>query len=71
MATSSLIGDQYLPQIQDALAKLDLAEKELELARRAGLNTLPGGAQLDTLATQVSTARSALMGIKQVYFPNS
>jgi hypothetical protein len=69
MSTSQLIPDSMLPVIQKALSDLDTAEKELELARRAGLFNTPAGAQLSGLVQQVTDSRTALMNIKQVYFP--
>lgn len=69
MSASQIIPDSMLPQIQKALADLDTAEKELELARRAGLFNSPAGAQLQALANTVQESRTALTNIKQVYFP--
>lgn len=69
MSTSAIITEQHLPMLQKSLSDLDAAEKELELARRAGLFETAQGAALKDLVKQVSDARQLLLGIKQTYFP--
>lgn len=69
MSSSTIIPDSVLPVIQQALSDLDTAEKELELAKRAGLFSTPGGAQLADMAKKIADARTQFMNIKQVYFP--
>lgn len=69
MSASKLIPDSLLPEINKSLADLDTAEKELELARRAGLFNTPSGKQLQDMVQQVNDARTSLTNIKQVYFP--
>lgn len=69
MSTSQIIPDSMLPEIIKALADLDTAEKELELARRAGLFDHPAGVPLADMVQTVKDARTRLLGIRQVYFP--
>lgn len=71
MANSTIIDEKYLPQIDQALSALDTADRELELAQRAGLFKGPRGAELQALVQKAQALRDALMGIKQVYFPPS
>lgn len=68
---SPAMGPEKLQQIQDALKKLDAAETEVQLAKRAGIHELPGGEAIATAQDQINTARSQLLKIKNVYFPNS
>lgn len=69
MANSQIIDEKYLPLIEQALADLDKADRELELAQRAGLFKGPRGAELQQLQARVAGNRDALMSIRQVYFP--
>jgi len=69
MSTSTIVGNEMLPVIQKGLSDLDTAEKELELARRAGLFDTASGPHLTELVKKVSDARNQLMNLKQVYFP--
>lgn len=69
MTTSTIIGPGMLPVITKALADLQTASAELELARRAGLFAGTQGTQLSDLVTKVADAQQQLLAIKQVYFP--
>lgn len=69
MATSTIIDESYLPKIREALANLDTLEKELELARRAGLHLAPGGLDIDLFMQQLEQQRSLFRQILSVYFP--
>lgn len=71
MANSSIIDEKYLPLIQQAMDDLAKADRELELAQRAGLYKGPRGAELQALEKRVQGAREALSAIRQVYFPNA
>lgn len=69
MAVSSIVTDEHLPVINSALDKIGRAEKELDLATRAGLHKLPGGESLNTAGQKLAEAKTNLLNIKQVYFP--
>lgn len=68
---SSILNDTHLQQINDALAKLDTADNEIQLALRAGLQNMPNGQQISQLEAQSKAARDTLLRIKNTYFPNS
>ena len=67
---SNVITPQHLEQINDALGKLQEAQKEIALAERAGLVAGPGGTSLADYKRQVEDSMAKLKQIKAVYFPN-
>ena len=60
---------ENLAMINENLAKLDHAEREVETAMRAGVHELPGGESIAQAKEQIKTLRSQLLRIKNVYFP--
>lgn len=57
------LTQDHLRQIQDGLHFIGLAETQIELAQRAGLDVSDQKAKL-------VDAKAKLLQIKQVYFPN-
>lgn len=68
-SSSTILGEQHLKQINDSLASLDRASKELAMAKRAGLTVGANGESIDALTTKVENAQAKLRQIKNVYFP--
>ena len=62
MSLSTIVGDEKLPELQDKLKQLDLADKEIELMTRAGIDTTDA-------KKQSKEARDALLKIKNAYWP--
>lgn len=63
MATNStIINDNHLPQINDALAKVQLAQNEINLAKQAGIDVSAQQAQL-------TDSNNKLLALKRTYFP--
>jgi hypothetical protein len=67
---SNVLTTQHLSDINDAISKLEEAQKEIALAERAGLHSGPGGTQLVDYKRQVEDSMARLKQIKAVYFPN-
>lgn len=61
--TSNPLTPEHLQQINDALEKLDVAEKQAKLAERAGFD-------VSSQFQQIADNRARLLQVKQVYFPN-
>lgn len=59
---NSPLNPYHLDQINTALAAIDSAQKQINLATAAGID-------VSQQANQLNTARQQLMQIKQVYFP--
>jgi hypothetical protein len=57
-----VLDEAHLSSINEGLAKLDEAERQIKLARQAGVD-------VGTWPTQVSDTRGKLLAIKQTYFP--
>jgi hypothetical protein len=70
MALSKIITEEALPQINNALDALNTFDNEIALAERAGLMTGPNAAALTDLKAKADKARTTLLAVKQVYFPN-
>lgn len=68
---SALITSEHKTQVLDALAKLDKALQEIDMAERAGLTVGVNGEKLTALKAKAEEAKSRLLQIKNVYFPNS
>lgn len=69
MALSKIITEEALPQINAALDALATFDKEVELAKRAGLVSGEDAATLTALEAKANKARDTLLSVKQVYFP--
>ena len=66
---STIITPEHLKQVNDALAKVAVAERELEMAKRAGFTTGANGQKLTDLETQLTDLKDRLLKVKNVYFP--
>lgn len=72
MATSSsILTAEHQKQVNDSIAKLKEAQKELDMAERAGLTTGPQGQKIADAKTQVKDLLDRLQQIKNVYFPGT
>lgn len=58
----SPLTHMHLGQIQDALRVIDQAEKQIELARRAGID-------VSKQDSECKESKEKLLRIKNVYFP--
>lgn len=67
---SNILTPQHLDQINSSLKQLEEAQREIALAKRAGLHSGPGGVQLAEYEKQVNDSMDKLKSIKAVYFPN-
>lgn len=56
------LNEQHLTQINDGLRQADEAMRQIELAKRAGLD-------VSLQEQQVQATKARLLQIKQVYFP--
>lgn len=65
------LSEQDLQRINDNLMQLDQAQKEVDLAKRAGLHELPNGEAITNAETQITQLRAQLQRVKNTYFPNS
>jgi len=63
MSVSTILGPEHLAQIDEALAGLKQAKKELQLAKQAGL-------PVEDMETELNDTENRLLKIKSVYFPN-
>lgn len=70
ITASTILNEQHLNKINEALAKLQTTQKEIEMAKRAGLTTGPNGESLAKMEEQVKGLEQQLRQIKSVYFPN-
>ena len=59
---STILGEEHLASINDALAKAKTAESEIKLAKLAGIDVSAQEAEL-------KASLDKLHSIKQVYFP--
>lgn len=72
MSTSSnILTPAHQKSIEESIAKLKSAQKELDMAERAGLTTGPNGQKLADAKTQVKDLLDKLQQIKNVYFPGT
>jgi hypothetical protein len=62
MGLSTIVKDSDLDDIRDKLKQLDVADKELELLRRAGVDTAEA-------QKQSASARDSLLKLRNTYFP--
>jgi hypothetical protein len=60
--SSRLVTDNHLIQVNNALDNIRLAQNEIDLAKRAGIDVTAQQKQLDD-------SKSKLLQFKQVYFP--
>lgn len=56
------LNEQHYQQIKDGLAQADEALRQIDLAKRAGLD-------VSAQEKQVAETKARLLSIKQVYFP--
>lgn len=61
-SASTLLTDQHLQTIKDALAQLDRAQAELNLAKQAGID-------LPNHQAEIDATRTKLQAMRQTYFP--
>ena len=67
---STILNQQHLQDINKAIEQLKAAQKEIDMAKRAGLHTTAQGAQLLEQEKQAAAALEQLQRIKNTYFPN-
>jgi hypothetical protein len=60
----SPLTDDHLSQIVNGLSQIDLAEKQIVLAKQAGID-------VSAAEKQLQEAKTRLMALKRTYFPNS
>lgn len=65
---NSPLNDNHLQQLNNALSAAKVAEVQIEMARRAGINQIPGST-IDELDNLNKDNVTKLRNIKQVYFP--
>lgn len=70
MGSSTILTTKHLEQVNASLAQLGEAEKELALAKRAGLQSTVAGQSIPELEAKIADLQGKLRAIKQVYFPN-
>jgi hypothetical protein len=58
-----VLTEQHLADIQKAMDNLNEAERQIKLARQAGLDT-------GAYETELKKTREQLTALKQTYFPN-
>jgi len=61
---NSPLTDQHLQQIQAALSASTIAEQQIALAKRAGLD-------VSQLEQQLIASKEKLLALKSTYFPNA
>lgn len=69
--SSNILGPDHLTRVNDALSKLQEAERELALAKRAGLTTAIQGQSIPELEAQITSLKAKLAQVKNTYFPNA
>jgi len=66
-----VLNETHLQRVNDSLTALAEAQKEIELAKRAGIGPSFQGQSIADMEAKIVDLQGKLRSIKQVYFPNA